>query len=155
MDRFENQVFREGDLPSFLKGAIFVNCRFKGRLPDFIGCEFHDCDLSRCVVSELTDCALFSTNLDYCDFSEADVRFSRTNAGSPCTAYGAEWQGCAVNLDCAWFGGLKASKEDAEIFLIMGIIPLTPLKKDLYKTFPDHLRNQARKRLDVNFRRKS
>ena len=88
--RHENKSFKYGDLPEEVHNDIFVNCSFSGKLPHFIGCEFHSCDLHRTEVHTLIACNLWSCNLNGANFSSADVRFSITNAGSPCTAYGAE-----------------------------------------------------------------
>ena len=153
MARFENITFEHNSLPHFNKGEVFYSCVFRGVLPDFVDCEFHDCDLSRVKVKKLIGCSLFSCKLDKADFSDADVRFSKTNAGSPCSARGCEWQGVVCVLDCGWFQGLKGSEEDAEIFLIMAMLPETPLKTKLYKSFHDGLKQEARKRLKNEWRK--
>jgi len=150
--RIENKEFRDGELPSFIKNTIFHSCKFRGKLPDFHLCEFHDCDLSGTIVRELVECMLFSCNLNHANFSDADVRFSKTNAGSPCTAYGAEWQGVCCTLDCGWFSGIKANEEDAEIFLIMSTLPDTPLRKKLLRGFSPELLRETRRRMKKNFR---
>ena len=150
--RYENQTFEEGSLPSFVRSCIFSFCRFKGKLPSFVGCEFHDCDLSRCKIGELVDCGLFSCNLDGCDFTEADVRFSRTNEGSPCSAKECKWQGIAAIMDCSFFGGLAGDEKSAELFQIMAIVPMTSARKRLMKTFSEELLREVRKRLARDFR---
>lgn len=148
----EYQHFEEGQLPQFIENTVFRYCDFKGILPDFRMCEFHNCDLRRTKIGELIACKLFSTKLDSADFSHADVRFTITNSGSPCTARGCEWQGICCTLDCGFFSGLKVDEKDAEIFLIMAILPESPLKKSLFRTFSDGLKKETKHRLGRNFR---
>lgn len=146
--RYESRRFEEGELPDTMH-AVFVNCVFKGELPTFFGCEFHDCDLSRCKIRSLTGCKLFSTKLDGADFSQADVRYSVT---SNCSARGCEWQGVISVMDCSWWGGLVGEPEDAEMFLILATVPKTRLRDQLFREFSPELRQRARERLAREFR---
>ena len=106
MKRYENQKFINGELPTIVKGAVFVNCEFKGTLPHLYDSELHNCDLGNTKIITLINCKLFSTRLDGADFSKADTRYSVTNAGSPCLARGCNWTGVACLLDCSFFQGL-------------------------------------------------
>lgn len=146
--RYENRRFEAGELPDTMH-AVFINCVFKGRLPTLYGCEFHECDLSRCKVRSLTSCKLFSTKLDGVDFSQADVRYSITKN---CSARGAEWQGVISVMDCGWWGGLNGEPEDAEMFLVMATVVNTGLRTKLFRSFSDELRAEARERLGREFR---
>lgn len=150
---FEYQHFEEGDLPQTIENTVFRYCDFKGNLPDFRLCEFHNCDLRNTRVARLLSCKLFSTKLDGANFSKADVRFSITNAGSTCSARNCEWQGISATLDCGFFSGLQVDEKDAEFFLIMAILPNSPLKRTLFKTFSDNLKVETRRRVSRDFRK--
>lgn len=153
MLRYDNQVFREGDLPERVTEVIFSHCKFYGRLPAFRKVEFHACDLGGTTVFELVDCKLFSTRLDGADFTRADVRFSITNAGSPCSARKCQWQGVVAILDCGFWGGLEGEDDDVTLFLIMALIPKSPSRERFYRSLPEKLRCVARRYLDKEFRR--
>jgi hypothetical protein len=154
MTEHQNETFEDGSLPSFVKSTVFKSCKFKGKLPSFLDCEFRDCDFSRCKFGELVECLLLSCNLDGADFSHATILFSKTNPVLPCTARGCNWIGVAAVMDCSFFGGIKTDESSAELFLIMASIPLSPLRKKIIRTFSDELTQKARKLLEKEFRQK-
>lgn len=155
MHKIENTTILVGQLPLTVTNTVFIDCEFVPQnLPNFHGCEFHNCYIASCKFVDLVQCKLFATTISRSDFSEADVSFSITNAGSPCQAYNCEWQGVRAILDCGFWQGLKCHPEDSGLFLIMALLPESTLKKDLYPKLPDEIRQQARKRLQKDFRKK-
>lgn len=134
-----------------LNGVTFCKYKFTGTIGPFTNCQFHDCDLSGTRILGLINCQLYSTNLDRADFSQADVRGTITSPGAPCSAYDCEWQGITATLDCGFWAGLKAN--NADLFLLMALLPQYPDKDKFYRSLPAKLHKEAIKRLGRNFTR--
>ena len=154
--RFESHIFVDGgELPSYTVNTVFSRCTFKGRLPNFSHCEFHDCNLQGLKINRLTHCKLFNCDLNNCDFSWADVTFSITNPGSPCRARGCEWQGVAAIMDCSFFSGLLVDDKAPYLFMMMALTPITldSIKSSILRFMPESARQDVRQRMSKDFRK--
>jgi hypothetical protein len=131
---FKDRVFGVADGLVYL----FFRCRWeKGTaLPLFEGCDFHDCDLGGNAVSTLYNCRLYQTNLDGCDFSRADVRWSETHPGSPSSAVGCNWPGIAAVNDCRWWAGLRFGPGEVYALLTLALLPESPDRKAIFASVP-------------------
>lgn len=154
MLRYDFETLSAGQLPNTNTKVLFHGCKFTGPLPDFDQCEFHNCDLSGTKVGKLLRCLLFSTNLTGCDFTTADVSFSRTHPGSPCRVDGAKWTGFRGVFDCGWFQGLQTEDDSAWQFVALATIPDTPDREEIKQLIPRRQRRELSALLAKPFRKR-
>lgn len=154
--RYINQTFEFGAFGygrGSVENAEFRNCRFLGSpAPDFVGCSFHDCDLSGLKLFRLERCRLWSTDLSGCDFTEASVSFTETHRESPCRAHGAKWAGMHAVIDCRFFAGLELGPGDAWDFVAIALLMQSPDRKSIYRSVPDRFRPRLEALLRRQFR---